>query len=138
MQVGVFQVRMELLTAAGDILDTASHPCMLRYPGSQLKRMLMSALRIPVLFFTGMDETQEIELELFRRRVEHRHAPLAAVRVALLPRSGRKTPPQVYSAHLCPLPHPTAVVELWLAVQLVALSPGGRTGRVGVLVQPTL
>lgn len=102
MQVGVFQVRMELLTAGGNVLDSASHPCMLRYPGSTLKRMLMSALRLPVLFFTGMDETQQLELEMFRRRVEHRHAPLAAVRVALLPRSGRKTPPQIYSAHLSP------------------------------------
>ena len=43
-------------------------------------------------------EAQEVQLLLFARRLEHRGAPLAAVRVTLLPRNGKTTPPQIYGA----------------------------------------
>jgi hypothetical protein len=52
---------MELLAASGEVLARSSQPCMLRYPGSLLRRLTLAALRLPLVPFYGITEVQVCE-----------------------------------------------------------------------------
>mmetsp|Transcript_45355 Transcript_45355/g.75639 ORF Transcript_45355/g.75639 Transcript_45355/m.75639 type:complete len:435 (+) Transcript_45355:573-1877(+) len=97
--VGMFQVTMELITTRGEVVASQSQPCMLRYR-SVLMTVLTNFLRLPLLPFYDSEEVQDLYLNLFPYKVEKRALPLAGVQVKLHPRFGRRTPPQVYSAHV--------------------------------------
>jgi hypothetical protein len=97
--VGMFQVTMELITTRGEVVGSQSQPCMLRYR-SVLMTVLANVMRLPLLPFYDSEEMQDLSLNLFPYKVEKRATPLAGVQVKLHPRFGRRTPPQVYSAHV--------------------------------------
>ena len=78
--LGVFQVRVDSLSASGDILATSRHPCMLQFKSEPL-RLLLTILKLAPLVTGYVSESQTLNLEL--KGFTQGDIPTACLRVTI-------------------------------------------------------
>ncbi|XP_078428249.1 seipin-3-like [Wolffia australiana] len=99
--LGIFQVRVEFLTADQKPLASSSRPCMMRFKSAPV-RILETILKLVLVLVDISSETQTISLSMGGFAVPA-SAPAASAMVVLEPRAGQRLGtglPELYSASL--------------------------------------
>lgn len=98
--IGIFQVKLEILSAEGNIISTASHPCMIRFK-SLLLRIAQTFLFSPSFLVGFSSESQTLDLHMLE--YTETTIPTACLRVTLERRAGFRPGegiPEIYIAEL--------------------------------------
>ncbi|KAL7583117.1 seipin-1 [Lactuca sativa] len=113
-EIGNFQVAAEALTMTGEVITTASRPCMLRFRSRPLRLMQTFLMGVPLLL--GIThEVQTVNLQLLRYK-EHYYPRTRSMRLSLIPRAGTPFLPQLYEAKVIvtsELPWKKELVRKW-------------------------
>ncbi|KAL1562615.1 seipin-2-like isoform X1 [Salvia divinorum] len=123
--LGMFQVRVDFLTADGQILATSRRPCMLQYR-SQSIRLLLTFLKVAPILTGYTSETQNLKAN-FKDFTEG-EPPTASIRVVLEQRAEYSPGagiPEIYSAFLTlesELPLPKRILWFWKKTLFVWVS----------------
>lgn len=123
--LGIFQVRVDFLSADGQILTTSRSPCMLQYR-SQAIRLLLTLLKVAPILTGYTSETQNLKVN-FRDFTEG-DTPTACLRVVLEQRAEYSPGagiPEIYSASLTlesELPLPKRILWFWKKTLFVWVS----------------
>ncbi|KAJ6802265.1 putative seipin-2 [Iris pallida] len=99
-KLGVFQVRVELLSRNGKVTYSSSQPCMLRFKSSYI-RLIETFLKSGSLLAGYSSESQVIRIKM--TGLVERTEPTVCIRVILEPRAEYRPGagiPQIYSASL--------------------------------------
>ncbi|GAQ77597.1 hypothetical protein KFL_000010460 [Klebsormidium nitens] len=99
VQVGIFQVTVQLLSVRDDVVATTTQPAMLHYRSPLVKLARLLAMAIPIVF-NFVEERQVLTLTMLKGYQEG-PLPVIAVRVLIEPSAGRPPElglPQIYSA----------------------------------------
>ncbi|KAI3750899.1 hypothetical protein L2E82_21805 [Cichorium intybus] len=95
-EIGNFQVVAEALSMDGDIITSASRPCILRFRSRPLRAMQTFLMGVPLLL--GMThEMQTVNVPLLKYK-EHYYPRTRSMRLSLIPRAGTPFLPQLYGA----------------------------------------
>ncbi|CAN0840649.1 SEI2 [Linum grandiflorum] len=102
-KLGMFQVRVELLTSMGKVMKTTSSPCILQFK-SQPIRLAETLIKSFPLLIGAMSESQTVELRMDELSAGGIDDPTASIKVSLDQRAEYKIPgagiPEVYAAWL--------------------------------------
>lgn len=98
----------------GEVITTASRPCMLRFRSRPLRLMQTFLMGVPLLL--GIThEVQTVNLQLLRYK-EHYYPRTRSMRLSLIPRAGTPFLPQLYEAKVIvtsELPWKKELVRKW-------------------------
>ncbi|XP_042380030.1 seipin-2-like isoform X1 [Zingiber officinale] len=99
-KLGVFQVRVELLTSDGKVTSSSRHPCLLRFKSSQI-HFLQTFLKSLFLLAGYSDESQVLKLPM--KGLTEGTKPTTCIRVSLEQRAEYRDGagiPEIYSASM--------------------------------------
>ncbi|XP_042446319.1 seipin-2-like [Zingiber officinale] len=99
-KLGVFQVRVELLTSDGKVTSSSRHPCLLRFKSSQI-HFLQTFLKSLLLLAGYSDESQVLKLPM--KGLTEGTKPTTCIRVSLEQRAEYRDGagiPEIYSASM--------------------------------------
>lgn len=96
-EIGVFQLTAEIISSNGEVMENASHPCMLQYRTWPIRTIRTFIMGLPLLLGISR-ETQTIEVAMLKHKEGFPRS--AAVRIILSPRAGTDFLPQLYEAEI--------------------------------------
>ncbi|KAL4557314.1 hypothetical protein LXL04_035488 [Taraxacum kok-saghyz] len=102
-EIGNFQVVAEALSMNGDMIASASRPCMLRFRSRPLQAMETFLMGVPLLLGIR-HETQTVNVPLLKYK-EHYYPRTRSMRLSLIPRAGTPFLPQLYEAKVIVTSH---------------------------------
>ncbi|GMG99935.1 hypothetical protein Nepgr_001775 [Nepenthes gracilis] len=113
-EIGVFQLKAEVLSRNGDIIARSSQPCILLFRSHPIHLMRTYLMAAPLLLGI-MHETQKETLDMLEYKERHRSGT-EAIRITLMPRAGTSNVPQLYEAEIVvqsKLPWVKELVRSW-------------------------
>ncbi|XP_058217597.1 seipin-2-like [Rhododendron vialii] len=124
-KLGVFQVRVEFLSASGRATASSTHPCMLRFKSHPI-HLLETAFKAAPLMTGFQSESQTLDIKI--SDFTEGHEPTACLKVVLEQRAGYQSGagiPQLYTASIAlesELPQLKKIVWCWRRTVFVWIS----------------
>ncbi|CAN8236209.1 unnamed protein product [Cochlearia groenlandica] len=96
-RIGLFQLKVELLSIKGETIARSSQPCMLRFRSKPIRLARTFVMSIPLI--TGIaNEAQTMRIDALQH--QENWLRTRAVRATLIPRAHTWTLPQLYEANI--------------------------------------
>ncbi|KAG8380304.1 hypothetical protein BUALT_Bualt06G0001700 [Buddleja alternifolia] len=96
--IGIFQLRAELISSGGDLIVKSSHPCMLHFRSWPIRLVRTFMMGIPLLLGITT-ETQRLTFPILKHK-EVSYPRTEHIRITLIPRAGTSYLPQFYDAEI--------------------------------------
>ncbi|EOA22282.1 hypothetical protein CARUB_v10002880mg [Capsella rubella] len=96
-RIGVFQLKVELLSLKGETIARSSQPCMLRFRSKPIRLARTFVMSVPLIAGIA-NEAQTMRIDGLRH--QEKWPRTKAVRATLIPRAQTRTLPQLYAAEI--------------------------------------
>ncbi|CAN6848058.1 unnamed protein product [Brassica oleracea] len=95
--IGLFQLKVELLSSKGEIIARSSQPCMLRFRSQPIRLARTFVMSVPLVAGIA-NEAQTMRIDALMH--QEKGTRTKAVRVTLIPRAQTRLLPQLYEAEI--------------------------------------
>lgn len=96
-RIGVFQLKVELLSLKGETIARSSQPCMLRFRSKPIRLARTFVMSVPLIAGIA-NEAQTMRIDALKH--QEKMPRTKAVRATLIPRAQTRTLPQLYEAEI--------------------------------------
>ncbi|XP_010453805.1 PREDICTED: seipin-1-like [Camelina sativa] len=96
-RIGVFQLKVELLSLKGEAIARSSQPCMLRFRSKPIRLARTFVMSVPLVAGIA-NEAQTMRIDALKH--QEKWPRTKAVRATLIPRAQTRTLPQLYEAEI--------------------------------------